>query len=310
MTLVSRHQSPFDLDALTEKMLDSYALDCGVNQRGERGVPSRVEIECMISELLAILFPGYLKDMPLEGRDVKGYVAKKLESFATQLRSTIIRTVSDKSSKQNVSDIDPEAVVESFLQRLPEIRGELALDVEAAFNGDPAARSCEEVIACYPSILAISIHRVAHELFLQGIPLIPRMMSEYAHRLTGIDIHPGAKIGLRFFIDHGTGTVIGETTEIGNNVRLYHGVTLGALSLPKKNTRSLVGAKRHPTLEDDVIVYSGATILGGETVIGKGSIIGGNVWITESVPERTNVALSNQTLAFRGNEYKMADFSI
>ncbi len=298
LTQVSKQEPQVDLNAVTEKMLAAYALDCGINQRGEHGVPSGFEIDRMISDLLAVLFPGYLKDMPVEDDDVKGYVAKKLESFATQLRSAIRRTVSDKTSKQSASEIDPEVVVERFLQRLPAIRGELALDVEAAFNGDPAARSCEEVIACYPSILAISIHRAAHELYLQDIPLIPRMMSEYAHRVTGIDIHPGARIGLRFFIDHGTGTVIGETTEIGNNVRLYQGVTLGALSLPRKSTRSLVGVKRHPTLGDDVIVYSGATILGGETVIGKGSIIGGNVWITESVPERTKVILSSPDLQY------------
>ena len=288
-----------DVYALTEKMLAAYALDCGINQRGDHGFPSKQEVERLISDLLAVLFPGYEKDMPAENGDTKEYVAKKIESFASQLRVAITRTVSDKKSRgQSGSEIDPDAVVERFLQRLPAIRGELSLDIEAAFNGDPAARSCEEVISCYPSMIAISIHRVAHELYLQGVPMIPRMMSEYAHRTTGIDIHPGAKIGLRFFIDHGTGTVIGETTEIGNNVRLYQGVTLGALSLPKKSTRSLFGVKRHPTLEDDVIVYSGATILGGETVIGRGSIIGGNVWITKSVPEKTTVILSNPDLIY------------
>jgi len=172
-----------------------------------------------------------------------------------------------------------------LLGQLPELRRKIHLDVEAAFEGDPAAKSHEEVILAYPGLEAISIHRFAHELWIRNIPLLPRMMSEYIHGKTGIDIHPGATIGESFFIDHGTGVVIGETTVIGKNVKIYQGVTLGALSVRKE----LSHKKRHPTIEDEVTIYAGATILGGETVIGRGSVIGGNVWITESVPPYSRV---------------------
>ena len=181
----------------------------------------------------------------------------------------------------------PEAVVEAFFPRLVDIRALLAQDVEAAFEGDPAARSYAEILVAYPSIRAIATQRIAHELFLLRVPTLPRMMTEHAHDLTGVDIHPGARIGRRFFIDHGTGVVIGETCEIGDNVRLYQGITLGARS-PRRG-ESLRGVKRHPTIEDDVTIYAGATILGGDVVIGRGSVIGGNVWLTESVPPGSKV---------------------
>jgi len=305
MTTQAFHQrtsSRLDSDELTNKMLTAYSLDCGVNRRGKSGIPSNLEIETMISNLLAVLFPGYLEDMPVRDDNMGAHVAKRILSFTGQLRDIIERAVSDKGRRPckegEFFEIDIDAKVERFVQKLPTIRESIALDVAAAFEGDPAAKSCEEVVSCYPSILAISIHRAAHELYLMSIPLVPRMMSEYAHRLTGIDIHPGAEIGSRFFIDHGTGTVIGETAKIGDNVRLYQGVTLGALSLPMKNTRSLTGVKRHPTLENNVIVYSGATILGGETVIGRGCIIGGNVWLTKSVPAGTKVILASSNLTY------------
>jgi len=185
------------------------------------------------------------------------------------------------------SGFDAEAVSLRFVERLPEIRDCLAADVEAAFQGDPAAKSFAEIVVSYPSIRALAIHRIAHVLYQEGVPLLPRIMSEYAHDRTGIDIHPGARLGRRFFIDHGTGVVIGETTRIGDNVRLYQGVTLGALS--PRHVEALRDAKRHPTIENDVTIYAGATILGGETVIGEGSVIGGNVWLTESVPPGSKV---------------------
>ena len=184
-------------------------------------------------------------------------------------------------------DASPDAVVLRFVERLPEVRRRLAEDVEAAFEGDPAAKSFAEIVVAYPSIRAIAVYRIAHELHALGVPVVPRMMTEHAHDLTGIDIHPGAKIGRRFFIDHGTGVVIGETCEIGDNVRLYQGVTLGARS--PRHGESLRGQKRHPTIEDDVTIYAGASILGGETVIGRGSVIGGNVWLMESVPPGSKV---------------------
>jgi serine O-acetyltransferase len=180
----------------------------------------------------------------------------------------------------------------------PGLREVLATDVLAAYEGDPAARSYDEIVFSYPGIFAVSVYRMAHQLFEQQIPLLPRIMTEYAHTITGIDIHPGAKIGESFFIDHGSGVVIGETTVIGKNVRIYQGVTLGALSLPKDAGKLLRGKKRHPTIEDDVIIYAGATILGGDTVIGARSVIGGNVWITESVPADTKVLLETPRLIY------------
>jgi len=187
---------------------------------------------------------------------------------------------------------DPEAVGRCFLEALPRVRAMLAEDVEAAFEGDPAATGFAEIVVAYPSIHAVTIYRLAHELHEAGVPPLPRIMTEHAHACYGIDIHPGARIGRRFFIDHGTGVVVGGTTEIGDRVKLYQGVTLGALSFPRDpDGRVIRGRKRHPTLEDDVTIYAGATILGGETVIGRGSIIGGNVWLHESVPPFTRVQI-------------------
>jgi serine O-acetyltransferase len=185
-------------------------------------------------------------------------------------------------------DCQQQAIVEAFLPRLPEIRARIDEDVEAAFRGDPAARGYGEIVAAYPAIRAIAIHRIAHELYRLEALILPRMMSEHAHQQTGIDIHPGAQIGRRFFIDHGTGLVMGETTQIGDDVRIYQGVTLGALSL--RHSESLRGRKRHPTIEDDVTIYAGATIL-GDVVIGRGSVIGGNVWITESIAPGSRVVV-------------------
>lgn len=194
----------------------------------------------------------------------------------------------------------PGAIVLRFLHRLIELRQMLSLDVEAAFHGDPAAKGYDEIVVAYPSIRALAIHRIAHELYGYGVPLLPRVMSEYAHDRTGIDIHPGAQIGERFFIDHGTGIVIGETAVIGHRVRLYQSVTIGATSI--KNGAALRGKKRHPTIEDDVTIYAGATILGGDTVIGAGSVIGGNVWLTHSVPPGSRVMSEAPRLLVKGSE--------
>ena len=189
------------------------------------------------------------------------------------------------------SGVERDAVVTRFVERLAPVRALLAEDVEAAFEGDPAASSFAEIVVAYPSIHAVTIHRLAHELFELGAPVLARIMAEWAHSLTGIDIHPGARIGHRFFIDHGTGVVIGETTEIGDRVQLYQGVTLGALA-PRRGEK-MRGRKRHPTIEDDVTIYAGATILGGETVIGRGSVVGGNVWLTRSIPPETVVLIES-----------------
>jgi serine O-acetyltransferase len=188
-----------------------------------------------------------------------------------------------------------------IIESIPTIRKNISTDVRATYDGDPASKSYDEIIFSYPGIFATMVYRLAHQLFESGVPLLPRIMTEYAHSLTGIDIHPGAEIGSRFVIDHGTGVVVGESTNIGNDVRIYQGVTLGALSLPKDAGDRLRGKKRHPTIEDNVIIYSGATILGGDTVIGARSIIGGNVWITQSVPPDTKVVLEEPRLVYRSN---------
>jgi serine O-acetyltransferase len=185
-------------------------------------------------------------------------------------------------------------VVKEVLEKIPQIRELLSGDIKAAYDGDPAAMSNEEVILSYPCVLAITTHRIAHELYLRGVPLIPRIMSEHVHSMTGIDIHPGARIGKNFFIDHGTGVVIGETTEIGDNVKMYQGVTLGALSFPRdEKGRIIKGRKRHPTIGNNVVIYSGATLLGPGAVIGDNVVIGGNVWITSPVPSNTKITISS-----------------
>jgi serine O-acetyltransferase len=191
-----------------------------------------------------------------------------------------------------------------FLKELPQLRTMLAKDIRAAFDGDPAAKGYDEIIFSYPGIWAIMVNRIAHKLYIQGIPLMPRIMTEYAHGRTGIDIHPGAHIGESFFIDHGTGVVIGETCVIGNSVRIYQGVTLGAISLSKTEVKKLRSKKRHPSIEDDVIIYANATILGGDTVVGARSVIGGNVWLTHSVPPDTEVFIRKQDLIFGEKQYK------
>jgi serine O-acetyltransferase len=198
-------------------------------------------------------------------------------------------------------DHEAAQIVSTFFDRLPDVRALLADDVQSAFDGDPAAQSTDETIFCYPGLFAISVQRLAHEFYKQNVPLLPRIMTEYAHSLTGVDIHPGAKLGRRFFIDHGTGVVIGETTEIGDNVKIYQGVTLGALAVFGQAQR---GHKRHPTIEDDVTIYAGATILGGDTILGRGATIGGNVFITSSVPPLNQVTAEAPKLRYRDRRPK------
>jgi serine O-acetyltransferase len=248
-----------------------------------------------------VIYPGYFGRKYVETANIDYHIGDLIDSIYARLTQEIYRSVRpDCQNKGDTCDhcdgiAEEEALV--FLRQMPELRKRLSEDVQAAYDGDPAAKSIDEVIFSYPAILAITIFRLAHELNLQGIPLLPRMMTEYAHSVTGIDIHPGATIGSGFFIDHGTGVVIGETTNIGNRVKLYQGVTLGALSFAKDDEgRMIRGKKRHPTIEDDVVIYAGATILGGSTVIGRGSVIGGNVWLTRSVPPYTRVIISEPEL--------------
>ena len=264
-------------------------------------LPVKTTVIQILDDLLEVIYPGYFGRKYVETANIEYHIGDLIDSIYARLTQEIYRSVRpDCQNKGDTCDhcdgiAEEETLV--FLRQMPELRKRLSEDVQAAYDGDPAAKSIDEVIFSYPAILAITIFRLAHELNLQGIPLLPRMMTEYAHSVTGIDIHPGATIGSGFFIDHGTGVVIGETTNIGNRVKLYQGVTLGALSFAKDDEgRMIRGKKRHPTIEDDVVIYAGATILGGSTVIGRGSVIGGNVWLTRSVPPYTRVIISEPEL--------------
>lgn len=257
----------------------------------------------IINLLREVLFPGYFAREKIDPINLKYKIGQSVSVLFDMLSEQIAHSIRHECFRYALpcSECEEQGqrISLSLLESIPSIRKKLATDILAMYDGDPAAKSYDEIIFSYPGIFAMSVHRVANKLFELQVPLLPRIMSEHAHSLTGIDIHPGAKIGERFVIDHGTGVVIGETTEIGKNVRIYQGVTLGALSLPKDAGEKLRGKKRHPTIEDDVIIYSGTTILGGDTVIGSRSVIGGNVWITESVPPDTKVIMETPRLIYK-----------
>jgi serine O-acetyltransferase len=259
----------------------------------------------VLKKLQYVIFPGFFDQKELRSDNIRFYTGQLLEEIQETLLEQVAKTLRlFKEEYRGVSDDvvqkRSEEIVDTFLGAIPKIREYLATDIEAAFEGDPAAFSRDEVISSYPGIYAIMVNRIAHELYVLGVPLIPRVMTEYAHSLTGIDIHPGAKLGKYFFIDHGTGIVIGETAEIGDHVKIYQGVTLGALST--RGGQQLKGKKRHPTIEDDVTIYSGASILGGETLISGGVVIGGNAFVTKSVPEQTRVSAKMPELQFKRNK--------
>lgn len=269
-------------------------------------LPNRDRIVEAIEMLRQLLFPGYFGKQGLTHQNVKFRIGELVLDLSDVLYEQVrcclryrenISGPNGGDAKCEACDQEAGQIVATFFDRLSVVREMLTDDVQAAFDGDPAAKNVDETIFCYPGLLAISVQRMAHELHNQNVPLLPRIMTEYAHGKTGIDIHPGAKLGRRFFIDHGTGVVIGETTEIGDNVKVYQGVTLGALA--PAYGQMLRGEKRHPTIEDDVVIYAGATILGGNTVIGRGSVIGGNVFITESVPPNNQVTQEPGRLKYR-----------
>jgi serine O-acetyltransferase len=274
-----------------EALSASYGAYGLVNHAGGDNLPSRESIAGILRGLDELIFPGFRENQDLDHDNLKLITGEKVYHIARELIREVEKSISFSSRHGSFScgndgcHAAAELIVEDFFEELPQLRRALALDLEAAFRGDPAAKSAAEVILSYPGFQAITAHRLAHFFYTRQVPLIPRIMGELIHSGTGIDIHPGADIGESFFIDHGTGVVIGETTIIGNNVNVYQGVTLGALSVRKDKA----GQKRHPTIEDDVTIYSNATILGGETVIGRGSTIGGNVWLTSSVPADTMV---------------------
>jgi serine O-acetyltransferase len=266
-------------------------------------IPFRRAVVDTIAQIRELLFPGYFSLHKIDPVTLRYSTGKTTAEVFDLLSEQICHSIRHDCLRYHHACEDCELrgheLALRLLEEIPSIRRVLATDVRAIYDGDPAAKSHDEIIFSYPGIFAITVYRVAHRLYTLNVPLLPRIMTEHAHSVTGIDIHPGAEIGERFAIDHGTGVVIGETTRIGKNVRLYQGVTLGALSLPRNAGETFRGKKRHPTIEDDVIIYSGATILGGDTVIGARSVIGGNVWITEPVPADTLVVMETPRLIYK-----------
>ncbi len=292
------------LERLVDGMLASYRRDPRGQHINRRFLPSRDEILEIVRLLLQLFYPGYVGRQDLTDENLAYHVGTLLSSIREKLEHQIgiCLSFAAETEGQATEGCPEEArrLTSALLERLPQIRQALILDVQAAYDGDPAASSLDEVILAYPGMLAVTVHRVAHELYAMRVPLLPRIMSEWAHAHSGADIHPGAKIGRSFFIDHSTGVVVGETSTIGSNVKLYQGVTLGALSIPRdERGRVIRDSKRHPTVEDNVTVYANATVLGGKTAIGANSVVGGSVFVTQSVPGGSLVALRPPELTVR-----------
>lgn len=287
-----------NIDMLIDGILDSYDRYGLINRNHAENFPNRQNVVSILSDIQSVIFPGFRTAEDIDSVNIRYIIGQKVNNIIANLtreiQKALIYTKSQSCNEKEILNIADshcfklaEKTAVALIEEIPEIRRKIQLDTKAAFSGDPAAKSNEEVVLSYPGLEAILVYRIAHFLYENGVPIIPRIMSEHVHGKTGIDIHPGAKIGESFFIDHGTGVVVGETCIIGNNVKIYQGVTLGALSV-KKN---LMDKKRHPTIEDDVTIYANATILGGDTVIGKGCTIGGNTWVTKSVAAGTVVTV-------------------
>jgi serine O-acetyltransferase len=294
-------ESPNDLAETVEKLLAQRADLFCFEHVSQVPKPSFRKAKELIKLAQQLFFPGFFSPAPVTETNVGYHIGQVLDSFYDLLSREVATAIRHDCRRYDYDCTDcPERgrkIAMEVIKCIPGLRQTLALDVAAALEGDPAAgEHYDQIIFCYPGLFATMVQRLAHELYLRDVPFLPRILTEYAHSKTGIDIHPGARIGPKFFIDHGTGVVIGETTVIGSCVRIYQGVTLGALSLPRDAGAKLQGKKRHPTLEDGVIVYAGATILGGDTVIGTGSVVGGNVWLTESIPPHSKVLIKNPEL--------------
>lgn len=292
------------LPEVVEAIIGSCKAEPTISHIDSALIPSRQEVTLLIDLALELIYPGFFGHKEVDWGILPYHVGQIVNDLFTRLSLQVSRAIRHECRRSgslcsHCLDTGQKHALD-FLEKIPAVRGLVAKDVTAAYRGDPAAKSYDEIVFCYPGLFAIAVYRLAHVLHQQGVPLLPRMMTEYAHTLTGIDIHPGATIGGEFFIDHGTGVVIGETCIIGNRVTIYQGVTLGALSFPRDESGSVVrGTKRHPTIEDDAVIYSGATILGGDTVVGEKCVIGGNVWLTESVPSGTKVSLAPPKLVYR-----------
>jgi serine O-acetyltransferase len=297
------------LEELTAEFLDSYMGDERARRISQRYLPSREAIVEILESVLDLMYPGYFGRRDLSSDNLRAHVAQSVAVLAPKLEREMEHCLcygrereagfEREAGRPEFGECAPRAheLADIFLKRLPEIRTLLIRDVQAAFDGDPAATNLDEVILAYPGVLAVSVYRIAHALYDLGVPMMARIMTEWAHSKTGADIHPGATIGAAFFIDHATGVVIGETTDIGDGVKLYQGVTLGALSFPRDAAGQIIrGKKRHPTVESGSTLYANATVLGGQTVVGTDSVIGGSVFLTRSVPPRSRVSLKEPEL--------------
>ena len=284
------------IESIVDSILSDYTHGRDIDKVDLKRHPEKEVVIDVITKLLRIVFPGYFRDNTYRMYNAKHNLSMLMEdvmyNLNKQIRLILQSGMEDAEAKEKAQEICLE-----FFRRIPAVRATVQTDVEAAFSGDPAATSTDEIIFCYPGLFAITVYRLAHELYALGVPMLPRIMTEYAHGISGIDIHPGATVGNYFFIDHGTGIVIGETTVIGENVKIYQGVTLGGLST--RAGQGLRGKKRHPTIEDKVTIYANASILGGETVIGRDSVIGANAFITHSIPEGTTVSIKSQELQYK-----------
>ena len=295
-----------ELPGAIKDILDGMADESCFAHIGDEPIHFSTSVREMIENFREILFPGYFSKEKVDAANLPYHMGQAVSQLYDIISEQVAHVLRHDCRRYDLpcSECEPRGheVALKVIRAIPDLRRCLAEDVKGAYDGDPAAKSHDEIIFSYPGLYAITVHRVANILHRLKVPQLPRIMAEYAHSLTGIDIHPGATIGKRFVIDHGTGIVIGETSVIGNNVRIYQNVTIGALSLPPNAGEKLRHAKRHPTIEDDVIVYSGATVLGGETVIGAGSVVGGNVWLTHSIPPDTKVFIESPRLIYKNQE--------
>ena len=285
---------------ITELLLEDFGRGRDIDRLNVFDKPDKQQIIDLTDKLIMLVFPGYYRDRSFKMYHAHSSLTVLIEDVFYRLNQQIVLALRYREGTDPADERQREEeayqICGEFFRRLPKVRELVESDLQADFQGDPAATSTEEIIMAYPGLMASTVNRIAHELYLLRVPLIPRLMTEYAHSKTGIDIHPGATIGKSFFIDHGTGIVVGETAEIGENVKIYQGVTIGALST--RAGQALRGRKRHPTIEDNVTIYSGASVLGGNTVIGAGSVIGGNAFITRSIPKGTRVSIRNQELEY------------
>ncbi len=291
-----------EVDGIVNSILEDYTRERTIDKMEDFfDQPDKEVIIDIVDKMMKIIYPGYYRDRAYKSYNISNHMSMLIEDVMYRLNKQIVKVSKFCPNFRDMCQerIDREAyqITVEFLRKIPKIREYLEDDLQAALEGDPAANSFGEIILAYPGLFAITVNRLAHELFLMNVPLIPRIMTEYAHSATGIDIHPGATIGRHFFIDHGTGIVVGETTIIGDNVKIYQGVTLGALST--RGGQKLKSVKRHPTIEDNVTIYAGASILGGETVIGKDAVIGSNAFITKSIPAGTTVSIKYQELSYK-----------